>query len=794
MFMSDFLFDLKFAFKNALSSKLRLFSIIIMLVVVFSFSFLLFGVEKIVLNAQSDKARDKYNGFDFYVTVDANSNQRFYSIKNDIINKIEDYDKLFINVSSFLYTPLYYQGEKSGNINLYTGKTSDFNILTNSNFSTLGSDEVIISKGFKDKYQIKDSVSLCFNGNIKTYKVKGESDSGLFNRDSIFLERSFLDDLLDFDISSYLYQDLVNSSFFKVKDGVDIDDVITQIDNDNLVVDYCVNQDSISNSSNIYISSLKTIFLFILVIIFIVLNSLFKRLFTTKIDEYLTINSIGGESKYFFKLVIYEIGFYSLIAFILALGIFGIICSSLGRIIYQNARFSFDFMAVALGFVLVIFIISFLICLNYFWFKRLSLQNKDYQNEQNYFVNFITVGLLIGICQVFSYQYRGLFISILIFIFLFLGIKCLFILMNKYYKGNSVFALFNMKNIFNNKVYFNSIMIFASCMICIAGVCSVRGFILKSAKESSQAYYFDSFIVNIYNYDDDFKNNIANNTEYMKEGGYYRLINIKEYDYTIDVGFALDSQDFDQFFSFDIPEEELLKLDNEDKTIILNSSLKTMFNLQCGEKITINLGAEDMPVTIVGFADFGISNQCILSKSFVSNINTVLIKNPSDDFYSSLNAYTSKMFYLYQVDEYIDGFLKSGLEMTYFISTLCIIIILLLFIVIVNNSLLFFEEMKSAYAKIRILGLSKRELLFLQLKENLFIFLMISILSILVSIVLIRNASYILIFFKSYYAIPIDILTILIGLGIGSMAYFLSQIVFIKRICNISLIEDVKTF
>lgn len=794
MLMRDFLFDLKFALKNALSSKLRLFSIIIMLVIVFSFSFLLFGVEKIVLNAQSDKSRDKYNGFDFYVTVNEYSNQRFYSIKNDIINKIEEYDKLFINVSSFLYTPLYYQGEKSGNINLYTGKTSDFNTLTNNNFSTLNSDEVIISKEFKDKYRIKDSLTLCFNGSIKTFKVKGESDCGIFNKDSIFLERSFLKDLLDFDISSYLYQDLVNISFFKVKEGVLIDDVIRQIDNGKLVIDYCVNQDLISRTSSTYISSLKVIFLFVLAIILIVLNSLFKRIFTTKVEEYLTINSIGGENKYFFKLVAYEIGFYSLIAFIIALGIYGIISLALGKIIYQNASSSFDFLAIICGFFFIFGIISLLICFNYFWFKKLSLQNKENQNEQNYFVNFITIGLLIVICQIFSYQYQGLFISILIFIFLFLGIKCLFILINKYYKGNSLFALFNLKNISKNKTYFNSIMIFASCLICIAGVCSVREFILKSAKGSSKAYYFDSFIVNIYNYDDDFKNYLSNNTEYMKEGGYYRLIKIKEYDYTIDVGFAIDSQYFDEFFSFDISKEKLANLDTEEKNIILNSSLQTMFNLKTGDQITVNLGEEEIPVTIAGFADFGISNQCILSKSVISNINTVLIKNPSDDFYSSLNDYTSKMFVLYQVDEYIDGFLKSGLEMTYFISALCIFIILLLFIVIINNSLLFYEEMKDAYAKIRILGLSKKELLALQVKENLFIFLIVGILSFLASIILIKNVSYLLIFFKSYYTMPIDILTILIGLGIGLVAYFLSQIVFIKKVCNINLIENVKTF
>ena len=206
------------------------------------------------------------------------------------------------------------------------------------------------------------------------------------------------------------------------------------------------------------------------------------------------------------------------------------------------------------------------------------------------------------------------------------------------------------------------------------------------------------------------------------------------------------------------------------------------------------MGEEEIPVTIAGFADFGISNQCILSKSVISNINTVLIKNPSDDFYSSLNDYTSKMFVLYQVDEYIDGFLKSGLEMTYFNSALCIFIILLLFIVIINNSLLFYEEMKDAYAKIRILGLSKKDLLALQVKENLFIFLIVGILSFLASIILIKNVSYLLILFKSYYTMPIDIQTILIGLGIGLVAYFLSQIVFIKKVCNINLIENVKTF
>lgn len=781
---------IKYAYKNSTRNKLRLVSILISLSIIFIFSYLFFSVDSLVINAEYKKKIDKNNGYDFYTTVDTSGNDRFYSV-NAIKNKFDNYDDFFINTSSYIIMPIYYQGEKSSTISLYSSDLYSFNVMYNSYISDLSSEEIIISKKFKEENNITDYLYLTFNNKAYKFKVVDVYDTGFFTSSSVFINRKYLSNYINIPIVNL--DDIVNITYFKVKSGVDLD-YISDILSRDFNYYSCSDKNSIISQSKARISSLKIVFLFVLMIIVVILNSLLKRIFQDKEKEYLTLKSLGGEGIYFIKVIILEMLMYFLIAFILGTILYSIISYILGYIIYSNCGFYFDIIPLIKGLVMVLLIKSLLIYLNYSWFKNLSYQKKNKISLKKLLIEFILCIILFTLSNLLNDKYKGILSLILIVMFLFILVRIILIVMSKVFKNKSVFSIFNLKIMALNKTYFNSLKIFVICLASISSILIIRGHIIKSSNEIFDMFKYDYFIYNIYNYDQEFMEFLDKNTDSYLEIGYFRNVKFTSFNYNVDVAIATDGSNYDDYFNVCIDIETLNKLKSPEKYVVLNKNLKLLYNLEVDDLVSIIINDNEEIVKIAGFVDYGLVNQCIFSKSVSPKIDSVLLINPSMNFYDEISMYTDKMFILMNTSSYIHGFFDSAIIMTNFISIMCIIIILLLFIVIINNSLLFFEEMKETYSKIRILGLSSNEFAKLIILEILVVSIIVVPIIIIFINPIIKNGCYCLIFFNNYYEINIRIIDVVLGVSIGTIAYILSQVIFIKKIKELDLTSTIKTF
>ena len=781
---------IKHAYKNATRNKLRLISIIISLSIIFIFSYLFFSVDFIVINSEYRKSIDKNNGFDFYTTVDSSNNDRFYSI-NSIKNKIDDNNDLFLNISSYINLPIYFQGDKPSNIFLYTSDLYNFNSMYNSNITSLAFDEVIISKKLKEDNDIKDEIYLNLNNTNCKFRVVGVYDNGFFSSYSVFINRDHIDKYFNLPIINL--SDIVNVSYFKVKKGVDLEYIKEKLSNDFDFIS-CSDKDQIILKSKTRISSLKIVFMFILIVIVVVLNSLLKRIFQDKEKEYLTLKSLGGERVYFISIIILEMLIYFLISFIIGTVFYQFISYILGNIIYSKSGFYFDVFPLFKGVLIVFIIKTILIYLNFLWFKRLSYQKKNKVSLLKLTIKCIIYIILFLISNLFEDKYKGFLSLIIIVLFSFYSIRIILIILSKIFKNNFVFSIFNLKIMALNKTYFNSLKIFIICLISISSILIVRGHIISSSSKIFDMFKYDYFIYNIHNYDNEFIDMLDKNTDSYLEIGYFRNVKFTSLNYNVDVAITTDGTNYDTYFDVYIDTNTLNKLASKDKYVVLNKNLKTQYNLAVDDIVTVMINDKEENVKIAGFVDYGLVNQCIFSMSVSPKIDSVLLINPHNDFFNEISRYTDKMFILMNTNSYIHGFFDSAIVMTNFISFMCIIIILLLFIVIINNSLLFFEEMKETYSKIRILGLSSNEFIKLIILEILVVFLVIIPIIIIFMNPIVKNSCYVLILFNNYYEINMRIIDVVFGISIGAIAYILSQVMFIKKIRELDLTLTIKTF
>lgn len=192
--ISKFAFLFKLAIQNILHNRLRSIIIFITFIIISILSLLTFVTKPLLNYYIYQVTYAKYADIDIILSVDDQSNTRFFSIR-DLQNRF-DLENDFNYVAPFFkFTTMIETNTDYTYVNLYASSLSDLNkiLVIKPTIQTLKENEIIITKSLSEKYNINinDSITLLIGREKLLFKVTEIlPDNNLFSNLSVFIDKN----------------------------------------------------------------------------------------------------------------------------------------------------------------------------------------------------------------------------------------------------------------------------------------------------------------------------------------------------------------------------------------------------------------------------------------------------------------------------------------------------------------------------------------------------------------------------------------------------------------------------
>jgi len=235
----------------------------------------------------------------------------------------------------------------------------------------------------------------------------------------------------------------------------------------------------------------------------------------------------------------------------------------------------------------------------------------------------------------------------------------------------------------------------------------------------------------------------------ISKAGIFTHVTFTEMDKSIPQVVSLDAEAIKEFFNLPIDESSLSLLSRTDVlTILLPTKFQYLYNLQIGDLVTLEVSPEFPSETfeIGGFFEKQVGDLAFINLHLVSTYdavsnNTLLItaNGSALDLRNQLiDTYSKNLVYLIDFQELIRDSANEMKRTTEYMTIILSTIILCFILAIFNHSILLLGQMKSVYARLNVLGYSKKQLNQLIIKES-FIMFMILLFSSSISFIMLSN-------------------------------------------------------
>ena len=310
----------RFAIKNIWFEKLKSLALMVLFITIFMIVFLLFSVGGLVRGFYYQNIEDTYKNHDLVISVDENTNARFFSIRNLNHDSIVDTTPLLKINTLMTY-------ESKTYVTILAGDMTSLNKINNYvNVQTLVENEVVITKSLANAYQLKlnDEIYLQLDDNLQFTVKDIVEDDGLLNNRTVFINKdaniaNIIEGLGLSGINSDLLKNIFNTVYLEV-DNLEIIDELQLIEGyQNLKIEPVYNKDSIEGSINKISLSIWLVFIFVLLAILFILGGLLTNIFKRKTKEIGIINSLGGKSSFYLNMILIETLVYYLIGALLGI-------------------------------------------------------------------------------------------------------------------------------------------------------------------------------------------------------------------------------------------------------------------------------------------------------------------------------------------------------------------------------------------------------------------------------------------------------------------------------------------
>jgi putative ABC transport system permease protein len=761
-------FQFRFAFRNIVKDYLNSILIFFNFLIVFIFIMLTLSVEPLMTSYFLGSLESKYNDIDMTMSVNYNSQTRYFSIrhlrdssiKDDIAHQYAPFFEIDTIIETKTNVLTYVKVMASEIEHFY--QIAD---IKEGNLNIIEDHEIIVTKSFAKRHNIdlNDELTLYLGSENKVYQVLAIlEDRGLFQDDTVFVSKqgsirlflSTINPALS-QFSPQFFMNFYNKVYIDLKPEVSISEATQWIQNISQYQDLDFQETINYQSVNQLISRATIVFYVMAAIIMfallLILQTTFMLIFNQKKKVFSITQVIGGRQSFMFISLSLEMFIYFVFAIIVAIPISIVIIENGIQYIDQSIVFKFGISEIVIS-VLVSFVLFFTALVYYFYrFNRRSLVQQMKKEGDEKKLSIVTLSIIfMTSLTLFVLSRNGFFktylgdnlvffdvaiILVLMFSMAFL-LSYIIITLQARIKTNSL--ILSMKTITNKNAYKYYVSVMLVSILSLFLIFGANFHIQRKTEILKEEQHFDFLILNTLNryqviYD---QINLLDHVEEAQLAIYYQNIEMMNQELTLNTLLGIDAYEIANYFGYQIDESFLETLNSyEDLVMILPYRFQELHHFDIGDNIEFNINEQVLSFRLIGFFDKEIGSKAFtnlhLFKDQYNLIPNAILVNGDEEkdelYFTLITMFSQYLVYTVDFQHELNEQIVIMENANNYLVYINIIMILFFLIAVIIHTLLLFEQMKETYAKFMMLGISQKRMFLLLIKENIYIFSIIFI-------------------------------------------------------------------
>lgn len=834
--LNRLLFAWRYAIKNFIYNPMRSFLLTIGFLGIFVVVILAFTMHDFFNTYYMNELEEKYQSFDLMMNVGTSGDARFFSIvhmnSDDVLNEMIDDKAVFFEFDVLLETEL----EDRVYVHVFSSSESDFSKISNmkeDNFQ-LEDDQMIVTDSFAKLYdlEINDEVSLFAKSSEKIFVIIDVIEDGhLFVENSIFIDK---DESISFFLSSLspsletlpsiLLTNIYNSVYIDINPDYTYDQVLNQIQtisqyeklDINETIDMKVIEQYVSRNISIFSMMLSVVFVSIL----FVLQTTLLVYFNEKKGVFSQVNILGGKKQFSLGLVLIEMLLFFTLSFILAIFVTNIILDY--GIQYLNANLIYNIRFSSILYALITILILMFMMVFYYFKVFYQVSDIHQIKEQGIEVKFsfkktfiilvisclLYILLEIKFIETLLLGYAVVIKIILAVVFMFaattLLLRALLIYLDKKKSENVLF--YHVSMLLSKKAFKHYTSVILIAFLTIMLLVFANGYMKQRASSYENTYQTDFILTHIVNNFDEVYEEISQleNVEHAEKIGLFGNVYVTKYEQAIGQLISMDQTQIKYFFNVEIEQSALDDfIEDPSLKIILPDRYEKLYDLEIGDQIFIYVNPTygDLSFEISGFFEKQLGDLAFTNMHFVFDdedvYQTILVNAKGDKTIlreQLLDLYSDQMIRIFDVNQRLTDILFEMRRVSVYITFILSLIIGCFIIAMMNHAHLLFLQVKSNYARLFVIGYSKKKMITTLIKEGIILLIIFFITSTIGFIVIAYNFSDLGILFGEYEPIKFSGLPILYGSIIIILVFSVQYAIYIYQVLHIKVSDIIKAY
>lgn len=763
--LNRLLFALRYTFKHIVFNPVKSFLLILGFTGIFLVILIAFSMKDFFYTYYVSQLEEKYQDFDLIVDVSSSGETRFFSLtpleSSEELKEIITDKAMFFEFDVLLETRL----EERTYVHVFASSVEQFAKISNlsKGHEFANGNEMIITKSFAKIYnlEILDEVSLFAKETEKSFIIIDIIEDGkLFSEQSVFIDKK---ESLSFFLSSLspslaelpplLLANIYNTLYVDIGDASGYDNAVSAFKTiapyRNLEYTKTIDEKAVHNFVTKTSSMFSMILSVVLISILFVLQTTLLVHFNEKKLLFAQIHILGGRKQFSFVLVFIEMMIFFFISFVSSIFVANRIINF--GIKYLETNLAYTLSSSHIGLSLVVSLILFGIVIAYYFktFYQVSdiTQTKDQGEEVkfNFKKSVIVIILSIALFILFEIKsiklifgpYAALIQIILTIIFLFTLPMLLIQGVVRYLERNKErkilyyhFSMMKSKKAFKHYLSI-SIIAFLTIMLLVF----MNGHMRQRSTSYQEEYRVDFMMTNIIK-DFDLVYNEVVNLENVEEASQVRVFDgvyANDYESRITLLISMDYDDISTYFNLNINAPLTSDFNDSGRlNILLPERYQKIYNLNIGDLVNVYVnpkyGSQDFHISGFFAKESGnLAFTNFIDVDTVAQGNTIFVNARGDKELlrnQLLDLYSPKMIAVIDVDVEMAPIIIEMEKVAVYLIFILSIIIACFIISLVNHSQLLFKQLKVNFARLFIMGYSKKKMTISLIKEGFILFIL----------------------------------------------------------------------
>ncbi len=834
--LNRLLFAWRYALKNFIFNPMRSFLLTIGFLGIFVVVILAFSMNDFFRIYYVNKLEEKYQSFDMVMNISSSGDARFFSISQMNLN--DDVSQMIEDKAVFFEFDVLLETNQTDRVYVHVFSSSKEDLSKISTYANdeidLADDEMIITKSFSETYglNIDDSVSLFARETQKTFIIKDIIDDGhLFIENSIFIDKDesllfFLSSLspsLD-SLPSSLLKNMYNFVYIDIKPEYSYDQLAQSLQDISQYEKLSFTQTIDQNAVDHFVSRNISIFSMMLSIVFVsilfVLQTTLLVYFNEKKVIFSQVHVLGGKKQFSLSLVLIEMFTFFMLSFVISIWVTNFILDF--GINYLKINLVYDIQFVHLIYALITVLLFSVVMVVYYFNTFYQTSDVNHLKEEGREVSFNfkkSLSILAGtillyilfeinfINQLFgklSVIVQILLAIIFMFVFAKVSLRAIIFILGKFKEKNLLY--YHLSMMVSKKAFKHYTSVILIAFLTIMLLIFTNGYMDIRSDSYRNGYQTDFILTHIVTGFDDVYDEIKelDHVEDSIKVGLYTEVFVVEQNQTISQLISIDQDQISTFFNLDINQEDLNDLDDESRLkILLPDRYYKLYGLEIGDQIDIyvNPTYKTQSFYISGFFEKQLGDLAFTNMHKVLSgqspyqaiiLNSNIDKNTLRD--ELLDLFSDQMIRITDVNQSMDRLIYEMERVAVYITVILSLIIGCFVIAMINHAHLLFVQVKSNYARLYVIGYSKKRMVLTLIKEGLITLIVFYVAASIGYIVIASYFSDLSILFGEYEPVKFSAVPLLYGAVIITLVFSVQYAIYIYQVLHIKLSEIIKSY